>query len=502
MAEKPGLKAVDLFRSIGEGRIKALWVMATNPAVSLPDAARVREALAACPFVVISDCMADSDTARFAHVKLPALGWGEKDGTVTNSERRISRQRPLLPAPGEAKPDWWIVKEVARAMGWRDAFTYDRPADIFREHARLSAYRNEGKRLFDIGDLASLTNSQYETMEPVQWGGSPFGGRRFPTPDGKARLVVVEQRALDGALRKWPLTLNTGRYRDHWHTMTRTGLSARLSQHRREPLVEIHPLDAEEHGIDERDLVRVMTPQGESVFRAGLTENQRRGEVFVPIHWTDRHSNGGRAGLLPRALVDPHSGQPGFKATPARIEKLAVEWRGFLVARAVPERIAAAYFTKVRAGHGWLVELAGTRDPASLAKALLPKGERVEVADPARGGMRVAVLENGRLSAAFYVTRGGRLPDRDWLIEQLATAEAATPQELLAGRPAAARPDRGPIVCACFDVGMNTVLEAIADQRLVSVEAVGEALSAGTNCGSCKPAIRRLLGGVREAANG
>jgi assimilatory nitrate reductase catalytic subunit len=295
-------------------------------------------------------------------------------------------------------------------------------------------------------------------------------------------------------LPKWPLTLNTGRYRDHWHTMTRTALSPRLSQHRREPLVEIHPLDAEANGIAERDLVRVLTPQGESVFRAALSEGQRRGEVFVPIHWTDRQSSGGRTGLLPQPLVDPHSGQPGFKATPARLEKLAVEWRGFLIARSVPERIPAAYFTRVRVGRGWLVELAGPGDPAVLAKALLPKGERVEIVDAARGGMRLAVLEAGRLNAALYITRSGRLPDRDWLIAQLAAADAASSVELLAGRPAIPLPSRGPIVCACFDVGMNTIVEAIAGQRLVSVEAVGAALSAGTNCGSCKPAIRKLIG--------
>ena len=501
MAEKPGLKAVDLFRSIGEGRVKALWVMATNPAVSLPDAARVREALAACPFVVVSDCIAETDTSRHAHVKLPALGWGEKDGTVTNSERVISRQRALLPAPGEARPDWWIVTQVARAMGWRDAFGYDGPADIFREHVRLSTYGNDGKRLFDLGAMAGLTNAQYEALEPVRWGGTPFSDGRFPTPDGKARLVAVEQRQLDGALPKWPLTLNTGRYRDQWHTMTRTGLSPKLSQHRREPMVEIHPLDAKQSGIEERDLVRVTTPQGESVFRAELSDGQRRGEVFTPIHWTDRQSNAGRTGLLPGALVDPHSGQPGFKATPARVEKLAVEWRGFLIAREVPERIPAAYFTKVRLGQGWLVELAGSRDPAALAKLLLPKGERVEILDPARGGLRIAVLEQGRLSAALYVTRSGRLPDRDWLIGQLSVAQASS-VELLAGRAAVPLPDRGPIVCACFDVGMNTILAAIASEHLLSVAAVGAALSAGTNCGSCKPAIRRLIGEAKEAAHG
>ncbi|MGX7894494.1 molybdopterin-dependent oxidoreductase [Tsuneonella sp. HG222] len=501
MAEKPGLKAVDLFRSIGEGRVKALWIMATNPAVSLPDASRVREALAACPFVVVSDCIAETDTSRIAHVKLPALGWGEKDGTVTNSERTISRQRALLPPPAEAKPDWWIVTQVARAMGWRDAFCYDRPADIYREHARLSAYRNEGKRLFDIGSHAALSNAQYDALQPVRWGGQPFADGRFPTPDGKARLVPVAQREMSSALAKWPMTLNTGRYRDHWHTMTRTGLSPKLSQHCREPMAELHPLDAGMHGIEERDLIRVITPQGESVFRAQVSSGQRRGEVFVPIHWTDSHSNGGRTGLLPQPLVDPHSGQPGFKATPARVEKLAVEWRGFLISREVPRRIPAAYFAKVRVGQGWLVELAGTRNPADLANLLLPTGKRVEILDKSRGGMRIAVLEEGRLSAALYVTRSGKLPDREWLINQLTAAQCSS-VELLAGRSAAAQPDLGSIICACFNVGMNTILQAIASERLLSVEAVGEALSAGSNCGSCRPAIQRLLGAPGEAANG
>jgi assimilatory nitrate reductase catalytic subunit len=501
MATKPGLKAVDLFRAVGEGRVKALWVMATNPAVSLPDAGKVREALAACPFVVVSDCVAETDTARFAHVKLPAAAWGEKDGTVTNSERTISRQRALFPLPEEARPDWWIVTQVARAMGWRNAFAYDRPADIYREHARLSTYRNEGKRLFDLGHHAALTNTGYDALEPFRWGGTPFADGRFPTPDGRARLVPVEQAPLGEPLPKWPLTLNTGRYRDQWHTMTRTGLSPKLSQHRREPLAEMHPRDAEMYGIDDGDLVRVATPQGESVFRAAITAGQRRGELFVPIHWTDQQSSGGRTGLLPRALVDPHSGQPGFKATPARMEKIAHEWRGFLIARTLPERIEAEYFTTVRVRHGWLVELAGNGDPAALAKSLLPRGERAENADAGRGSLRVAVLDGVRLAAALYVTRSGKLPGREWLIERLAAAEASS-IELLAGRSAAPVAERGPIVCACFDVGLTTIVEAIGSQRLVSVEAVGRALSAGTNCGSCRPALARLIGECREAALG
>ncbi|MES2441521.1 MAG: molybdopterin-dependent oxidoreductase [Pseudomonadota bacterium] len=502
VASKPGLKAVDLFRSLGEGRIKALWVMATNPAVSMPDAGAVREALASCPFVVVSDCIADTDTTRFAHVKLPAAGWGEKDGTVTNSERVISRQRRLFALPGEARPDWWIVKEVGRRMGWTGEFAYSRPADIYREHARLSAYQNDGARLFDIGRHAAIPNADYEAMAPWRWGGDAFADGRFPTPDGRARLVPVRQAPLPAPLANWPMTLNTGRYRDQWHSMTRTGLSPKLGSHRREPLVEIHPADAEALGIAEGDLARVSTPQGASIFRTALSEGQRRGEIFTPIHWTDRQSTGGRTGLLPRALVDPHSGQPGFKSTPAKAERVAVEWRGFLVTRDDPGAIDAVWATRIRVAQGWLVELAGDGDPARLVRHLLPKGERVETADPARGQMRHAVIAGGRLRAALYLSRTGSLPSRDWLIAQLAGADSPSPLELLAGRPAAPAPDHGPIVCVCFDVGIKTILAAIAGQQLASVEAVGAALSAGTNCGSCRPAIQRLIGQSKEIANG
>ncbi|MDX3909672.1 MAG: molybdopterin-dependent oxidoreductase [Sphingobium sp.] len=498
MATKPGLKAVDLFRNITEGRIKALWVMATNPAVSMPDANAVREAMSACPFVVVSDCIADTDTARYAHVKLPAAAWGEKDGTVTNSDRIVSRQRALFPLPAEVKPDWWIVTQVARAMGWRDQFVYDRPADIYREHARLSSYQNDGARLFNLRANAALSNPAYEGMTPWRWGGTPFVDGQFSTPDGKARLVPVRQMELPGPLAQWPMTLNTGRYRDQWHTMTRTGLSPKLSAHRQEPLVEIHPRDAELLEIADGDLARVSTAQGDSIFRVAFNEGQRRGEVFTPIHWTDRQSTGGRTGLLPRPNVDPHSGQPGFKSTPVRVEKLDVEWTGFVVTRDAPDAIDALWATRVRVPQGWLIELAGTGDPARLLASLLPKGDRIETSDAARGQYRSAVLTNGTLIAAAYVSRTGGLPKREWLVAQLQAASAASAMELLAGRSATPQEDRGPIVCVCFDIGMKTILAAIGEKQLSSVEAVGAALSAGTNCGSCRPAIQRLLKDAKE----
>jgi assimilatory nitrate reductase catalytic subunit len=277
--------------------------------------------------------------------------------------------------------------------------------------------------------------------------------------------------------------------------MTRTGLSSRLSQHRREPLVEVHPADIADLGLIEGALAVVTTAQGESVFRVEASEGQRRGELFTPIHWTDRQSNGGRTGLLPRAVVDPHSGQPAFKQTPARIEALPVDWHGFAVLRNLPRQIAAAYATQVRVAHGWLVELAGVRDPGPLIETMLPPGERLESVDIARGVTRIVVMGSDRLEAAIYLTRAGPLPAREWIIARLGMS-AANGIELLAGRPANPAPDQGPIVCVCFDIGARTIAAA-ARGGAKTVDAIGQVTCAGTNCGSCRPAIAGLLEAAR-----
>ncbi|WP_343527542.1 molybdopterin-dependent oxidoreductase [Sphingomonas sp.] len=499
IAPKPGLKAVDLFRELGQGRIKALWIMATNPAVSMPDAGSVREALAACPFVVVSDVIAETDSSTHAHVRLPAAAWGEKDGTVTNSDRTISRQRALFPLPGEAKPDWWIVKEVGRRMGWKTAFAYDRAAEIWREHCRLSYYENDGSRIFTLPGQSSSGNADYDAMQPFRWGGAPFADGRFPTPDGRARLVTVVQKTLPAPLRDWPMTLNTGRYRDHWHTMTRTGLAPKLARHREEPLVEVHPEDASRLGLTDGGLARVDTPQGSSLYRVSVSTGQRPGELFVPIHWTDRTATGGRTGLLPRPLTDPHSGQPGFKRTPASIAAVATRWRGFVIlsgdASPAPDCLWA---TRVAIPGGWLWEVAGDGDPAAL-EAMLPKGQRIEASDPARGSRRVAVIADDRLAAVLFVTERGELPGRDWLIAQLSASEVAP--TVLAGRAPGAQVERGAIVCACFDIGVRTIVAAIRDQQLADVAAIGAAIGAGTNCGSCRPALARLIAETQEPAH-
>ncbi|HEY1309382.1 MAG TPA: molybdopterin-dependent oxidoreductase, partial [Pseudolabrys sp.] len=242
MARREGLKAVQMFEAIERGEIKALWVMATNPAVSLPKAAAMRDALGRLDLFVVSENVVSNDTiSSGAHVLLPAAAWGEKDGTVTNSERRISRQRPFLPLPGEAKPDWWMVAQVARRMGFAEAFGFATAADVFREHAALSAFENDGARDFDIGGLAPLSDGEFNALDPVQWparAGEPRGETRFfasggfYTADRKARFIApVPPAPHAAATAQFRFRLNTGRVRDQWHTMTRSGLSPRLSAH-------------------------------------------------------------------------------------------------------------------------------------------------------------------------------------------------------------------------------------------------------------------------------
>ncbi|MEO6359424.1 MAG: molybdopterin-dependent oxidoreductase [Sphingomicrobium sp.] len=483
MAQRPGLKAVDLFKAVGEGRIKALWVMATNPAVSMPDAGKVRQALAECPFVVVSEIIADTDTARLAHVRLPALGWGEKDGTVTNSERRVSRQRPFLAPPGEARADWSIIAQVAGRMGFGEQFAWDSPAAVFREHCALTAFENEGTRRLDLGAWSSISDNEFETLPPFQW-----GGERLAFSRTQARLITVDQPPLESGM-----MLNTGRYRDQWHTMTRTALSPRLSQHRREPLVEVHPNDACASHLGDGDLARVSTEHGDSIFRVAITEAQRPGEIFVPIHWTDRVSSGGRAGLLVSDAVDPVSGQPGLKLTATQIEKVVPEWRAFLLMHeAPPEDPGCLWWTKVKVAGGWLFELAGNGDEGRL-KRLLPEGELIEASDATRGVRRMVITNGGRLAGALFVARHGDLPPRDWLIAQLADEQAAPLFAYLAARAPGRSVSVEPAICVCFNIGRSAICKAIGEAGAASVAAIGSVTRAGTNCGSCRPELARIL---------
>lgn len=508
MATRPGLKAVELFRAVGEGRVKALWIMGTNPVVSLPDADAVRAALRRCELVVVSDCMADTDTARLAHVRLPAATWGERDGTVTNSERCISRQRAFAAAPGEARPDWWIITQVARRMGFGEPFAYRAPAEIFREHARLSELDNGGRRAFDISGLTELDARGYEELAPVQWpvrkGAAPgtprlFADGRFLLPGGRARLVPVTPAEPAVATDpRWPLVLNTGRLRDQWHTMTRTARTPRLTAHQPEPAVQMHPDDACVLGLTEGMLARIESPRGHVLMRVQLSTDQRPGSVFAPIHWNDCHAGPARVNVLVAAITDPVSGQPEFKHTPVRVLPWRPAWHGFVLSREPLPAPATAYWVRVRAGGHWRYEVADDAVPAdwvTWARTRLGEGgEWLEFEDRGIGVFRAARLVEGRLQTALFAGPDHRLPPRDWPGGLFGVPlEGRQRMGLLAGSPVPGMPDSGRTVCACFGVGLETLRTAIREQGPTTAEALGETLRAGTQCGSCLPEIRALL---------
>ncbi|CDN49589.1 Nitrate reductase large subunit [Neorhizobium galegae bv. orientalis str. HAMBI 540] len=519
IAEKPGLKAVDMFRAVADGRIKALWIMATNPVVSMPDADAVEAAIKACPFVVVSDILRDTDTARHAHVLLPSVGWGEKDGTVTNSERRISRQRWFLSAPGEAKADWWQMAEVGQRMGF-DGFVYKSAAEIFAEHAALSAFENEGSRDFDIGAFVGLGEEGYDALTPFQWPApleQPIVGRDsdkrffadggFYHPDRKARFVPVQAPATDRTNEQYPLTLNTGRIRDHWHTMTRTAKSARLSGHIAEPFAELHPRDAMELGIRGAGLVELESPHGTAIVRALVTERQARGNVFVPMHWNDQFAAKARIDALVAPVTDPFSGQPASKNVAIAARPFAASFYGFAVSASKPLNLQADYWALAKADGGWRIELAFA-DPVEdwvawcrAAFGIPAEIEPLGYADHQSGDLRLAFFDGGKLLAALFLANQPVAVARNWAIGQLAAEHADLRKRfaIVAGRPGADQPDPGATVCSCFSVGVNRIIGAVRT-GCHSVEAVGKATNAGTNCGSCRAEIRGIIDGCLAAA--
>jgi assimilatory nitrate reductase catalytic subunit len=516
IARKPGLKAVDMFRAVADGRIKALWIMATNPVVSMPDADAVTAAIAACPFVVVSDVLQQTDTTPFAHVLLPSLGWGEKNGTVTNSERRISRQRDFLAPPDEAKADWWQMAEVGRRMGFAGAFSYSSAAEVFAEHAALSAFENMGSRDFDIGAHARIAPNTYDALMPFQWPQPQHEATRvirffadggFYHPDGKARFIAVTAPVSDRTSADFPLTLNTGRIRDQWHTMTRTGKSARLSAHIAEPYVEIHPRDAMENGIASAALVEIESPYGKAVLRALVTDRQARGSLFVPMHWNGQFAAKARIDAVVAPLTDPVSGQPASKNVAVVARRFPVSHYGFAVSATKPEHPGSAYWAMAKADGGWRMELAFDDAPEDWtawcrARFDIPANiEPLGYADVQTGDLRLAFFDGNRLLAALFIARQPVAVARNWAIEQLTFSheDLAKRFAVVAGRPGAGRVDPGATVCSCMNVGVNQIIAAVRG-GCHSVEAIGKETNAGTNCGSCRGEIRGIIDGCLAAA--
>jgi assimilatory nitrate reductase catalytic subunit len=516
IATHEGLKAVQMFEAIGRGEIKALWVIGTNPAVSLPDADSARAALKKLELFVISENVRSNDTVKSgAHVLLPAQAWGEKSGTVTNSERRISRQRGFLKPPGETKPDWWIVSEVAKRLGFAAAFDFSSAADVFREHAALSAFENGGTRDFDIGGLTSLSDAAFDQLAPVLWpiragdrAPQPrfFGDGGFFTNDRKARFIAPEIPALRTEVNAGrPLRLNTGRIRDQWHTMTRSGLSPRLGQHLPEPFVEVHPDDAIRFAVADGGFARVTTDYGQCTLRVAVSARQQRGMLFAPIHWSEATASHARAGALAAPFTDPFSGQPESKATPASISPYEYVFRGFALSRVRLELPDHAWWARVAVPGGFGYLFADNADLAGWQVWLrsVAGPDLAEYKDFGGGVFRAAAFAGGRIETCLFV--GPARDAGDWnAVKSLFAADALSDDQrrmLLSGQSTDGLASAGPIVCACFGIGRTTICNAIAAGATTAAE-IGAKLKAGTNCGSCIPELKRLIAQTSVADSG
>jgi assimilatory nitrate reductase catalytic subunit len=448
--ERPGKTAVEMFEAIGRGEIKAVWIACTNPAQSMPDVSAVRKALQRAELVVVQEAFRDAETCAYADVLLPAASWAEKEGTVTNSERRISRVRAAVAPPGKARPDWQIAVDFAKKLFPEKAklLPYRTPEEIFNEHRETTRGR-------DL-DITGLSYALLERDGPQQWPypeGATSGRARlysdgvFPTPTGRARFVATEYTPpAEAPDAEYPIRLTTGRLRDQWHSMTRTGLVARLFSHSPDPEVLLHKNSLLDFGLADGDLARVSSRRGSIVLKARASSDMRPGDAFVAMHWGNRFMGGVGTNALTLPAFDPHSKQPELKHAVVRIEPFAARWHGTFTAVATPDR-------------------------QRFAVACLPRFDY----------------------AALSLVEGPEI----LLRLDLATAADPDPKTVAAledvfGSPSntsASTSDRA--VCACFKVSESTIRTAVAAGATLAK--LQKALKCGTNCGSCVPELRRLV---------
>jgi len=555
----PGKAAVQMFEAAADGQIRALWIVCTNPAHSMPDQTLVRRALERCEFVVLQEAYAHTATARCADLLLPAASWGEKEGSVTNSERRISRVRAAVPPPGQARADWAIAVEVARRLEARlpsrrapglegtSPFAFDGPEAIWLEH-------RESTRGRDL-DISGLTWAALD--KPTQWpcpapvvdasairpahaatpGDAPEGqprlytDGRFATPDGRARFQAPAwQPTAEVRDARHPIALTTGRLRDQWHGVSRTGTLGRLFAHTPQPSIDLHPQDLARRGLREGQLVRVRSRRGELILPVQASDAVAPAQAFIAMHWGDEVL-GGRGALGVNALMPsahcPRSLQPELKHAAVRLEAVALPWQVVGAAWLPADRwvqvreqlrplmAELGFACCVPFGREPADEVglwwrgADERPPASglverLQQALgLDDRAALRYRDDRRAQQRALRLgADGRLQAFVLA---GDAAAADWVLEMLrqGTDARAFGAALLAAspRPPQALPAGSPQVCACHDVREEAIVAACARHRAAEpaapagarLAAVQAELRCGTQCGSCLPALRALV---------
>lgn len=509
LATVEGLKAVDLFDAVESGQIKVLWIMATNPLVSMPNHEKIKQALKKCPLVIVSDCVATNDTLRYADVILPAHTWGEKSGTVTNSERRISRQRSFLQPFAQAKADWWIISEVAKRMGFADQFAYESVDQIFAEHARLSGLDNNGSRAFDISAFGELNAAQYQRLQPFQWpqprGFSIkvseqnfFANGQYYHDNKKARVIAIK--------RKIPIesehlfTLNTGRNRDQWHTQTRSGKSGILSQRHPEPEVEINQQDAERLNINDGQLVSIITDDdrvsGQFLIRARVTKTQRKQELFIAIHWSASNFNQGCVSKFVEANIDIISGQPAFKHSKVSITPWETNSEAMVVVKSPIKLSLAMYQVEQKITGGYCYYLASRESPAEFFKRLNnfvngdlgklvnnKESNLLNASDPAKHYYRKSYFTNNSMQATILVAKQKYDLPQGWISQIFTLTDTSEVKRNILSSNSKCLQKKNTF-CHCLRVELKDIEQAIASGEL-TVDSIRAKTNAGNGCGSC-----------------
>jgi assimilatory nitrate reductase catalytic subunit len=519
LPESTGLSAIELFEAVRVGKIKALWIACTNPAQSLPDQQKVHEALAACPFVVVQEAFFTTETCHYADLLLPAASWGEKEGSVTNSERRVTHVRRAVPAPAEARPDWAIVCDFARRLeqqlrpGLPSLFDFASAQALFEEYKHLT----QGRDL----DLSGLSYAILDDQGPQQWpfpAGAQQGSARlygngiFPTASGRARFVAdpfVPARERQES--DFPLLLNTGRLRDQWHGMSRTGTAARLFGHAPEAVLGLHPDELKRRGLHAGELIHVRSRRGGLILPVQADDALLPGQAYLPMHWGDRFLKGLGTNVLTQPAFDPLSKQPELKISGVDVARAELPWQFFaLIEGDVQRRFEALRPLFEQFAYASLTPTGREQRPALLIKAAAeaaPDAELLTEIDSLLGvdhgpvlayddakrrvGKRVRI-EDGRIVA---VRLAGETAARDWLkgLWEQGSTDADLRRWLLA--PLATPPGGGmkasKVLCNCMNVSQDAVCAGI--ERGLDLDGLKRELKCGTSCGSCVPEIKRLL---------
>ncbi|MCL4126185.1 UNVERIFIED_CONTAM: hypothetical protein GTU68_013845 [Idotea baltica] len=503
IATEPGLKAVELFDAIDAGQIKVLWIMATNPAVSLPNSNKIRQALSKCETVIVSD-VTHTDTTQYADITLPALAWSEKNGTVTNSERCISRQRSFCNAPGLAKADWWALTEVAKKLGYGEHFQYQSPKDVFVEHAQLSAYENNGTRSFDISGLSQLGTEEYDNLVPIQWPvneKNPQGTTRL-FEDGKfftsnERAQFISSTPILVEFFEHDFVLNTGRLRDQWHTMSRTGKAESLTGHDDVPIVQIHLIDAKNLGLNQYSFAELYNDLGRFIAQVDVTNTVTQGQLYSPIHWNDQFASDSVVSKIVSPEVDPISGQPESKASGVSIKEFkCVQWAK-IVSREPISKGQWAYWAESKTKQGY-VTLVGCENLLDWQEWL--RDQLRESADQIRYTNPIAQSETLIGSSAEQVEllilvdqRVESLPSFIWLEDAFDTS-VKNLKTLLRGEMA----ERDALICGCFRTSRKKITSAIQTGSNTQ-QLLADSLGCGSKCGSCRPELNQLLLDAKSA---